>query len=40
MMSDAPETPGRPMVVVVAEDEELSHMLAVEAPSKKGFVAI
>ena len=39
-MSDAPETPGRPIVVVVAEDEALLRMLAVEALSESGFVAI
>jgi DNA-binding NtrC family response regulator len=40
MMTDTPETPDRPMVVVVAEDEELLRTLAVEALSEKGFVAV
>src|SRR5213078_4635470 len=35
-----PEIPGRPIVVVVAEDEPLLRMLAVEALSESGLVAI
>jgi two-component system, response regulator PdtaR len=39
-MSNAPEIPGRPMVVVVAEDEALLRVHAVEALNGRGFVAI
>ena len=39
-MINAPETPARPIVVVVAEDEDLLRRLAVNALSKEGFVAI
>ena len=37
MMTDAPETSGRPVVVVVTEDEALLRMLAVEASERSGF---
>jgi DNA-binding NtrC family response regulator len=40
MMSDAPEPPGRPVVVVVTEDEALVRMAAVEVLNDQGFVTI
>lgn len=39
-MNDPPDTPGRPAVVLIAEDEALLRMLAVEVLSEKGFIAI
>jgi CheY-like chemotaxis protein len=40
VMNDSSETLGRPPVVLVAEDETLLRMLAVEVLSEKGFIAI
>ena len=40
MMSDVPEVPVRPVVVLVAEDEELLRFLAVEALNENGLVVI
>jgi CheY-like chemotaxis protein len=40
MMNDPPGSSGRPAVVLIAEDEALLRMLAVEVLSDNGFVAI
>jgi len=39
-MTDPPQAPTQPMVVVVAEDEALLRMVAVDALSEQGFVAL
>jgi two-component system, response regulator PdtaR len=40
MMTNPPEAPVRPLVVVVAEDEALLRMLAVDALCEEGFLTI